>query len=131
MQRYLTFYETQIVLIALETRLDEVVDAVVDAVMQDSPEPHDGRFKTLDDVVETRAEIRRRALDIRASHFVPPGKIVERQIIRACCDEANWLTIVQAKEKAGDITALQLSSYHKVAKGMARRMETELKEIRG
>lgn len=79
----------------------------------------------------TRAEIRRRALDIRASHFVPPGKIVERQIIRACCDEANWLTIVQAKEKAGDITALQLNSYHKVANGMARRMETELKEIRG
>jgi hypothetical protein len=127
MQRYLTFYETQIVLIALETRLDEVVDAVVDAVMQDSPEP-DLLTKT---AIITRAEIRRRALDIRASHFVPPGKIVERQIIRACCDEANWLTIVQAKEKAGDITALQLSSYHKVAKGMARRMETELKEIRG
>lgn len=127
MKRYLTFYETQIVLIALETRLDEVVDAVVDAVMQDSPEP-DLLTKT---AIITRAEIRRRALDIRASHFVPPGKIVERQIIRACCDEANWLTIVQAKEKAGDITALQLNSYHKVANGMARRMETELKEIRG
>ncbi|MDF1852969.1 MAG: hypothetical protein P1U85_19175 [Verrucomicrobiales bacterium] len=127
MQRYLTFYETQIVLIALETRLDEVVDAVVDAVMQDSPEP-DLLTKT---AIITRAEIRRRALDIRASHFVPPGKIVERQIIRACCDEANWLTIVQAKEKAGDINALQLNSYHKVANGMARRMETELKEIRG